>query len=121
MASSETSATDITKILPWSDGGREYLVLEKFASLRKRLETGLQCLTPEERAELRQLIKRRESELRSTGPAYLSPLHEKVSLLAGGNLVHLVVDAVVNASNQWLTSGKGTGTSFQLHSYTYTL
>ena len=34
-------------------------------------------------------------------------LHEKVSLLAGGNLAHIEVDAVVNASNNWLTTGKG--------------
>lgn len=34
-------------------------------------------------------------------------LHEKVSLLAGGNLAHVEVDAVVNASNNWLTTGKG--------------
>ena len=36
-----------------------------------------------------------------------TPLHGKVSLLAGGNLAHVGVDAVVSASNHWLTSGKG--------------
>ena len=34
-------------------------------------------------------------------------LQDKVSLLVGGNLAHIEVDAVVNASNCWLTSGKG--------------
>ena len=37
----------------------------------------------------------------------IPPLHEKVSLVAGGNLAHMEVDAVVNASNNWLTTGKG--------------
>ena len=34
-------------------------------------------------------------------------LHSQVSLLVGGNLAHVACDAVVNASNHWLTSGKG--------------
>ena len=34
-------------------------------------------------------------------------LHSKVSLLAGGNLAYVAADAVVNASNCWLTTGKG--------------
>ena len=34
-------------------------------------------------------------------------LHTKVSLLAGGNLAYVAADAVVNAANRWLTTGKG--------------
>lgn len=97
----------ISAIPPWSEGGKEYLVLEKFPSLRKRLESGLHCLSAEDRADLRQLIQKRHSELLSTGPVYLTPLHHKVSLVPGGNLAHLALDVVVNASNHWLTSGKG--------------
>lgn len=95
------------EIRPWSECASEYLVLEKFPRLRKRLETGLDCLTTEQREQLRLLVQRRESELRATGHAYLTPLHHKVCLLAGANLAHLAVDAVVNASNHWLTPGKG--------------
>ncbi len=40
-------------------------------------------------------------------PSYPTALHGKVSLLAGGNLAYVRADAVVNASNHWLTAGKG--------------
>ena len=106
-ASAQRGLSDIP---PWSEGSKDYLVLERFPSLRKRLETGLDCLSSEERAELREVAQRREAELRATGRLYLTPLQEKVSLLPGGNLAQLAVDAVVNASNHWLTSGKGKST-----------
>ena len=109
MASCVTASGQrgVSDIPPWSEGSKDYLVLEKFPSLRKRLETGLECLSSEEREELRKLVKKREGELRDTGRLYLTPLHEKVALLPGGNLAQLAVDAVVNASNHWLTPGKG--------------
>lgn len=49
-------------------------------------------------------MKRRKGEV---GEGDVAPLHGKVSLLAGGNLAHITADAVVNASNHWLTTGKG--------------
>ena len=111
MASCSTVSAPrtISTIHPWSEGGEEYLVLEKFPSLRKRFESGLDCLTPEQRSQLRTLAQRRESELRGSGAAYLTPLAHKISLLPGANLAGLALDAVVNASNHWLTPGKGRG------------
>ena len=149
-------------IPPWSDTAREYMVLERFPHLRRRLEGTLDSLQPQaspaheantcareshqnstlqrslvplqiamslvvqtitsnptplslspsfslslqEREELRQLVEQRRVEVGVGGDCH-APLHGKVSLLAGGNLVHVGVDAVVNASNHWLTSGKG--------------
>ena len=93
-------------IPPWSDTGREYLVLERFPHLRKRLEGGLDCLPPEERTQLHQLVEQRRADM-TTGVDLHTPLHGKVSLLPGGNLAHVAADAVVNASNHWLTTGKG--------------
>jgi hypothetical protein len=104
---SDVSPRTISTIRPWSEGGEEYLVLEKFPSLRKRFESGLDCLTPEQRSQLRELAQRREKELRGSGASYLTPLAHKISLLPGGNLANLALDAVVNASNHWLTPGKG--------------
>lgn len=104
---SDASPRTISTIRPWSESGEEYLVLEKFPSLRKRFESGLHCLTSEQRSQLRELARQRESELRGSGAAYLTPLAHKVSLLPGANLAHLALDAVVNASNHWLTPGKG--------------
>ena len=88
-------------IPPWTETGKEYLVLERFPHLRARLEGGLDCLSPEDRIQLHCLCEQRREEV--TG----GPLHGKVSLLVGGNLAHVEVDAVVNASNHWLTTGKG--------------
>jgi len=90
----------------WSDTGREYLVLERFPHLRKRWEGGLDCLLPEERTQLHQLVEQRRAEVMADADLH-TPLHGKVSLLPGGNLAHVAADAVVNASNQWLTTGKG--------------
>lgn len=90
----------------WSETGKEYLVLEKFPHLQKRFHSGFDCLDPEERAQLHQLISQRKEELK-TKTDYLCPLHHKVSLLAGGNVANVTADAVVNASNHWLTPGKG--------------
>lgn len=104
---SDTAPRTISTIRPWSEDGEEYLVLEKFPSLHKRFESGLDCLTPEQRSQLKTLAQRRESELRGSGAAYLTPLAHKISLLPGANLADLALDAVVNASNHWLTPGKG--------------
>ena len=89
-------------IPPWTDTGREYLVLERFPHLRRRLEGGRDSLTHEERQELQRLCEQRKREGENA-----TPLHGKVSLLVGGNLAHVMADAVVNASNHWLTTGKG--------------
>ena len=107
IVNSDTPPRTISTIRPWSEDGEEYLVLEKFPSLHKRFESGLDCLTPEQRSQLRTLAQRRESELRGSGAAYLTPLAHKISLLPGANLADLTLDAVVNASNHWLTPGKG--------------
>ena len=90
----------------WTETGKEYLLLEKFPHLQKRFHSGLSCLETDERSALQALIAQRKEELK-TRVDYLSPLHHKVSLLAGGNLANVAADAVVNASNHWLTSGKG--------------
>lgn len=111
MASCVSDQNAVCEFRPWSEEGEVYVVLEKFPSLRKRLETGLHCLTSQERADLKRLASKRESELRAAGRHYLTPLHHKVSLVAGGNLVQLAVDATVNASNHWLTPGKGNYTT----------
>ena len=95
-------------IPPWTETGKEYLVMERFPHLRKRLEGGRDCLTSEERAELHQLCEERRKEVKGRPPVSLDG---KVSLLAGGNLAHVTADAVVNASNHWLTTGKGTHTA----------
>lgn len=81
------------------------MVQERFPHLRKRLEEGIDCLDPTERDELHRLALLRADELQRSGAQ--TPLHGKVSLLTGGNLVHVVADAIVNASNQWLSTGKG--------------
>lgn len=86
----------------WRESGQEYLVLQKFPHLRKRLQCGFGCLSGEERAGLHLLVEQRKTELE-----FKIPLSEKVALLPGGNLAHVAVDAVVNASNQWLNTGKG--------------
>ena len=117
-------------IPPWTETAKEYLVIERFPHLQKRFETGLDCLTikgeetliitihqlvshsspppPPERLELQQRAGQLEAELKQEQGATGSlALHGKVSLLAGGNLAHVATDAVVNASNCWLTTGKG--------------
>ena len=109
IVNSDTPPRTISTIRSWSEDGEEYLILEKFPSLHKRFESGLDCLTPEQRSQLRTLAQRRESELRGSGAAYLTPLAHKISLLPGANLADLALDAVVNASNHWLTPGKGRG------------
>lgn len=88
----------------WTETAKEYLVLEKFPNLRNRLKNGLDCLEEEERVSLGTLIQERRTEQKTTNH---KPLHHKVSLLAGGNLAHVAADAVVNASNHWLGTGKG--------------
>lgn len=93
-------------IPPWSVSGREYLVLERFPHLRRRLEGGPDCLAPEERTQLNQLVEQRRTEVMASADCH-TPLDKKVSLLPGGNLAYVTADAVVNASNQWLTTGKG--------------
>ena len=92
-------------IIPaWTETAQEYLVLEHFPHLRKRLESSLECLEEEKRAALSRLIQERKTQLvKSTH----NSLHHKVSLLVGGNLAHVATDAVVNASNHWLGTGKG--------------
>lgn len=60
----------------------------------------------QEREVLHQLVEQRRVEVGVAGDCH-APLHGTVSLLAGGNLAHVGADAVVNASNHWLTSGKG--------------
>lgn len=111
MATSSSAVCSIPEhngepIPSWSETGREYLLLEKFPHLQKRFHSGLDCLDAEERIELHALISLRRNELK-TKVDYLTPLHHKVSLLTGGNLANVTADAVVNASNHWLTSGKG--------------
>eukprot|EP00731_Ephydatia_muelleri_P023545 Em0015g1128a len=81
------------------------MVQERFPHLRKRLEEGLDCLDPTEREKLHRLARLRADELQQR--AEEPPLHGKVSLITGGNLVHVAADAIVNASNQWLSTGKG--------------
>ena len=93
-------------IPPWSVSGREYLVLERFPHLQRRLEGGPDCLAPEERTQLNQLVEQRRTEVMGSADCH-TPLDKKVSLLPGGNLAYVTADVVVNASNQWLTTGKG--------------
>ena len=92
-------------IRPWTETAEEFMVQERFPHLRKRLEEGLDCLDPTEREELHRLARLRADELQQR--AEEPPLHGKVSLITGGNLVHVAADAIVNASNQWLSTGKG--------------
>ncbi len=95
------------KAIPcWTESGKEYLLLQKFPHLQKRFHSGMNCLEAKERSSLYALVRLREEELRERED-YSTMLHDKVSLLAGGNLAHVETDAVVNASNHWLTSGKG--------------
>ncbi len=95
------------KAIPcWTESGKEYLLLQKFPHLQKRFQSGMDCLEAKERSSLHTLVRLREEELRERED-YSTMLHDKVSLLAGGNLAHVETDAVVNASNHWLTSGKG--------------
>ena len=81
------------------------MVQERFPHLRKRLEEGIDCLDPTEREELHRLARLRADELQLASGH--QPLHAKVSLLTGGNLVHVDADAIVNASNPLLSTGKG--------------
>ena len=39
-------------VAPWTDTSKEFLVLQKFPHLRRRLEDGLHCLSRSERARL---------------------------------------------------------------------
>ena len=100
-----------TPVPPWSETAKEYMVLEKFPHLARQLERqrdayGREALSPDQKRDLRQLVARRREAL-ALEPYPPLPLHQKVSLLAGGNLAQVSADAVVNASNVWLTSGKG--------------
>ena len=103
------------KAIPcWTESGKEYLLLQKFPHLQKRFHSGMDCLEAEERSSLHALIRLREEELR-TREDYSTVLHHKVSLLAGGNLAHVETDAVVNASNHWLSAGKGTSSKSRIN------
>ena len=101
-------------IPPWSVSGKEYLVLERFPHLQRRLDGGPDCLAPEERTQLHQLVEQRRTEVMASADCH-TPLDKKVSLLPGGNLAHVTVDVVVNASNQWLTTGKGESQELSSH------
>ena len=94
-------------IRPWTETAEEFMVQERFPHLKKRLEEGLDCLDPMEREELISLARLRLDELQQQPAKEPVPLHDKVSLLTGGNLVHVAADTIVNASNQWLSTGKG--------------
>ena len=59
-----------------------------------------------ERFDLQQLADKRTAEIANSSQQ-TTPFHNKVSLFASGVLEGVAVDAVVNASNCWLTPGKG--------------
>ena len=71
-----------------------------------------------ERLELSRLAEERGQEL----PSSPVPLHSKVSLLAGGNICRVTADAVVNAANTSLSTGKGSEKLLDqdwCHAYTF--
>ena len=101
-------------IPPWSVTAQEYEVLYHFPDFTKRFDIGRDCLTLRGKNISKwiivySLVERFDLQLLAEQCQVSStlPLQDKVSLLAGGNLAHIEVDAVVNASNCWLTSGKG--------------
>ena len=89
-------------------------MLERFPHLQRRLDGGPDCLAPEERTQLHQLVEQRRAEVMASADCH-TPLDKNVSLLPGGNLAHVTVDVVVNASNQWLTTGKGESRELSSH------
>ena len=126
MASSVSSLVSHNgcPVAPWTETAKDFQVLQKFPHLRSRLGVGvqLQLVRPihvytlflnslihkrlYDNTYTQQLADQRGSEVASSSASSAS-LHGQVSLLVGGNLAHMICDAVVNASNHWLTSGKG--------------
>jgi O-acetyl-ADP-ribose deacetylase (regulator of RNase III) len=87
-------------IPPWTDTAQEYEIVYRFPDFTKRFDIGPHCLTLKERFDLQGLV---DGCKQPPSPSF----DDKVSLIAGGNLAHVATDAIINASNCWLTTGKG--------------
>lgn len=51
-ASSSIISYNGCPVAPWTETAKDFLVLQKFPHLRRRLENGLHCLTRSERVRL---------------------------------------------------------------------
>jgi hypothetical protein len=96
----------LSNIEPWTNTSKQFAALERMPLLRAARDKMVDALTDKERDKLRDLVRRRSVELCLDQHRAIQ-LHKTVSLLSGASIVRLAVDAIVNAANPLLTTGKG--------------